>query len=59
MTSFNARAVRADTPMMKRVVNGRPLIYLDTASSSLPPRAVIEAMSRYYELHHANVHRGV
>ena len=59
VTSFNARAVRADTPMMKRVVNGRPLIYLDTASSSLPPRAVIEAMSRYYELHHANVHRGV
>lgn len=45
--------------MLRRVVNGRPLTYLDTASSSLPPRAVIEAISRYYELHHANVHRGV
>ncbi|HVB19601.1 MAG TPA: SufS family cysteine desulfurase, partial [Acidimicrobiales bacterium] len=33
--------------------------YLDSASTSLPPRAVIEAMSRYYELRHANVHRGV
>jgi cysteine desulfurase/selenocysteine lyase len=40
-------------------VNGRTITYLDTASSSLQPRAVIEAMSRYYELRHANVHRGV
>ncbi|NNN00487.1 MAG: SufS family cysteine desulfurase [Acidimicrobiaceae bacterium] len=44
---------------MNRVINGHPITYLDSASSSLPPRAVIEAMSRYYELRHANVHRGV
>ena len=59
MTSFDPRRVRADTPQFTRVVNGNPLTYLDTASSSLPPRTVIEAMSRYYELRHANVHRGV
>ena len=59
MTSFNALRVRADVPELRRTVNDRPLTYLDSASSSLPPRAVIEAMSRYYELRHANVHRGV
>ena len=59
MTSFSARRVRADVPQLTRVVNGRTITYLDTASSSLQPRAVIEAMSRYYELRHANVHRGV
>lgn len=59
MTSFSPRRVRVDTPLLGRVINGYPITYLDTASSSLPPRAVIEAMSRYYELRHANVHRGV
>ena len=59
MTSYDARRVRTDTPLLERVINGHPIAYLDSASSSLPPRAVIEAMSRYYELHHANVHRGV
>lgn len=59
MTSFDARRVRVDTPLLARVINGYPITYLDSASSSLPPRAVIEAMSRYYELRHANVHRGV
>jgi cysteine desulfurase/selenocysteine lyase len=59
VSSFSARRVRADVPQLTRVVNGRPITYLDTASSSLQPRAVIEAMSRYYELRHANVHRGV
>ena len=59
MTNFDPRRVRADTPLLKRVVNGRTITYLDTAASSLQPRTVIEAMSRYYELRHANVHRGV
>jgi cysteine desulfurase/selenocysteine lyase len=59
MTSFDPRRVRADIPLMNRVINGHPITYLDSASSSLPPRAVIEAMSRYYEMRHANVHRGV
>ena len=59
MSTFSAPRVRADTPEFLRVINGHPLTYLDSASTSLPPRAVIEAMSRYYELRHANVHRGV
>ena len=59
MTSFSARRVRADIPLLARVVNGRAITYLDSGASSLQPHAVIDAMSRYYELRHANVHRGV
>jgi cysteine desulfurase/selenocysteine lyase len=59
VTSYDPRRVRADTPLLARVVNGRTITYLDSASTSLPPRTVIEAMTRYYELRHANVHRAV
>lgn len=59
MTTFDPRGVRTDIPLMRRVINGRPITYLDSAASSLTPRTVIEAMDRYYELYHANVHRGV
>jgi cysteine desulfurase / selenocysteine lyase len=50
---------RPDFPILERVVNGRPLVYLDSAASSQRPRIVIEAMSRYYERTHANVHRSI
>ena len=50
---------RGDFPILARVVNGRPLVYLDSAASSQRPRTVIEAMSRYYEHSHANVHRSI
>jgi len=59
VTSFSARRVRADIPQLKREVNGRRITYLDSGASSLQPTAVINAMDRYYELRHANVHRGV
>ena len=59
MSSFDARRVRADTPALARIINGQRITYLDSGATSLPPRAVIEAMSRYYELRHANVHRSV
>jgi len=59
VTSFSAKRVRADIPQMNRVIFDRPITYLDTASTSLQPNAVIDAMSRYYQLRHANVHRAV
>ncbi len=59
MSSYDPHRVRADVPLLRRVIDGHPITYLDSASSSLTPRPVIEAMSRYYELRHANVHRGV
>jgi cysteine desulfurase/selenocysteine lyase len=50
---------RGDFPILRRSVNGRPLVYLDSAASSQKPRAVVEAMTRYYETSHANVHRSI
>ena len=56
---LDPEAVRADFPVLARRVNGKPLCYLDNAASSQRPRAVIDAISGYYENSHANVHRGV
>jgi cysteine desulfurase / selenocysteine lyase len=50
---------RADFPILARRVNGEPLAYLDSAASSQKPRQVIEALTRYYERSHANVHRSI
>ena len=50
---------RADFPILSRTVNGHPLAYLDSAASSQKPRQVIEAIQRYYERNHANVHRSI
>jgi len=59
MRRLDAERVRQDTPELRRTVHGLEMAYLDSAASSLPTRAVIESMSRYYERTHANVHRGV
>ncbi len=59
VADLDVEAIRRDFPVLERVIHGRPLSYLDNAASSQRPRAVIDAMSRYYETSHANVHRGV
>ncbi len=51
--------IRNDFPILSRQVHGKPLVYLDSTASSQKPRAVIDAMSTYYQTYHANVHRGV
>jgi cysteine desulfurase/selenocysteine lyase len=51
--------IRRDFAVLARQVNGKPLAYLDNAASSQRPQVVIDAISRYYETTHANVHRGV
>jgi cysteine desulfurase/selenocysteine lyase len=56
---FDVAAVRADFPILAQEVNGHTLAYLDNAASSQRPRAVIDAVARYYAHDHANVHRGV
>ena len=50
---------RRDFPILSRIVNGHPLVYLDSAASSQKPASVIEAVQRYYETSHANVHRSI
>jgi cysteine desulfurase/selenocysteine lyase len=56
---LDAERVRRDFPVLARTINGWPLAYLDNAASSQRPQSVIDAVSRYYETSHANVHRGV
>ncbi|HEU0129994.1 MAG TPA: cysteine desulfurase [Mycobacteriales bacterium] len=57
--TLDVARLRKDFPILSREVNGRPLVYLDSAASSQRPQAVLDAMTAYYEQHHANVHRGI
>jgi cysteine desulfurase/selenocysteine lyase len=57
--AFDAEAVRAEFPILQRQVNGKPLVYLDSAASAQKPRAVIQAMTHAMEHSYANVHRGL
>ena len=52
-------ALRKEFPLLQQESHGKRLVYLDSASSSQRPRAVLDAMDHYYETTHANVHRGV
>lgn len=58
MEALDVMTIRGDFPILERTVNGRPLVYLDSAASSQRPRQVLAAMQEYYERHHSNVHRG-
>jgi hypothetical protein len=51
--------VRADFPILRRQVRGRPLVYLDNAATTQKPQAVLDAITSYYTTTNANVHRGV
>jgi len=57
--SFDVEAARAEFPILRRRINDRPLVYLDSAASAQKPRAVIEAMARVMDTSYANVHRGL
>ena len=56
---FDVNAIRAEFPILGREVNGRPLVYLDSAASAQKPEAVIEAMANAMRGSYANVHRGL
>jgi cysteine desulfurase/selenocysteine lyase len=56
---MDVASCKSDFPLLDQTVHGKRLVYLDSASSSQRPRAVLEAMDDYYETTHANVHRGV
>ncbi len=51
--------IREDFPILKRKVNGQPLVYLDNAATSQTPKQVIDVIVDYYENYNANIHRGV
>ena len=56
---FDIDAVRRQFPILSRQVNGKPLVYLDSAASAQKPDAVIDAMSNQMRTAYANVHRGL
>jgi len=58
-STLDVARIRADFPVLAQTVRGKPLVYLDNAATSQKPRQVIEAMSRVFEEHNANIHRGV
>jgi len=56
---FNVEEVRKDFPILKRLVNGKPLVYLDNAATTQKPQSVIDALTNYYTYDNANIHRGL
>ncbi|EED31648.1 cysteine desulfurase [gamma proteobacterium NOR5-3] len=56
---FDVARVRADFPILREMINGQPLVYLDNAATTQKPEAVIDAIANYYRHDNANVHRGV
>lgn len=56
---LDIRKIREDFPILKREVNGKPLVYLDNAATSQTPNQVIDVIVDYYQNYNANIHRGV
>ncbi len=56
---FNVDEVRNDFPILKRFVNGKPLVYIDNAATSQKPQSVIDSITNYYTFENSNIHRGL
>lgn len=59
ITKLDIETIRRDFPILKREVNGYPLVYLDNAATSQTPKQVIDVIVDYYSRYNANIHRGV
>lgn len=57
--TFDPHKIKEDFPVLKRLVNGKRLVYLDNAATTQKPLSVIDCIEDYYKLHNANIHRGV
>lgn len=56
---MNIQDIRTHFPILHQEVNGKPLVYLDSAATSQKPISVIESLEKYYKEYNSNVHRGV
>ena len=56
---FDVNKIREDFPILKREINGKPLVYFDNAATSQTPLPVIDSIVDYYSNYNANIHRGV
>lgn len=59
VSAFDADRLRDDFPILKRTVNGKPLVYLDNAATTQKPSKVIDTLVEFYSQYNANVHRGI
>jgi len=59
MAASDAAAIRRDFPLLRQLVHGKPLAYLDNASTTQKPHVVIDRLTQYYAEENANVHRGL
>src|SRR5690606_26804379 len=59
LEKIDIQKVRADFPLLRREVNGKPLVYLDNGATTQKPKVVIDAITNYYSDMNSNVHRGV
>jgi len=57
--ALDVAAIRRDFPILERLVNGRPLIYMDNAATTQRPRQVVDAMVSYFTEYNANIHRAI
>ncbi len=57
--SLDIQQIRQDFPILDQQINNRPLVYFDNAATTQKPRAVIDALTNYYEGYNANIHRGI
>jgi len=58
-STFDVERIRADFPILKLKIDGKPLVYLDSAASGQMPQLVIDRLVRYQTTQHANIHRAV
>jgi cysteine desulfurase/selenocysteine lyase len=58
-TPFDVAKLREDFPVLKQLIHGKPLIYLDNAATAQKPQSVIDAIVKFYAVDCANIHRGV
>lgn len=56
---LDVQKIREDFPILKRLINGKPLVYLDNAATTQKPQQVIDSIVDYYSFHNANIHRGI
>ncbi|HRE97969.1 MAG TPA: aminotransferase class V-fold PLP-dependent enzyme, partial [Flavobacteriales bacterium] len=56
-STFDVNLVKADFPILKERVNGKPLIWLDNAATTQKPKLVIDRINHFYEHENSNIHR--
>lgn len=59
MTTENFLNIKDDFPILSRLIQGKELIYLDSAATTQKPNSVIDSINNYYKNYNSNIHRGI